>query len=72
MVDALEIITCLSVLHIQSMKGRYMNKLAKTILRPEMNISSCIYDRKATVNSTIENHRQWRTTRLDIAEFLET
>ena len=25
-----------------------------------------------TVNSTIENHRQWRTTRKDIAEFLET
>ena len=26
----------------------------------------------STVNSTIENHRQWRTTRKDIAEFLET
>ena len=25
-----------------------------------------------TVNSTMENHRQWRITRKDIAEFLET
>ena len=24
-----------------------------------------------TMNSTMENHRQWRTTRKDIAEFLE-
>ena len=25
-----------------------------------------------SVNSTMENHRQWRITRRDIAEFLET
>ena len=29
------------------------------------------YEKITTVNSTIENHRQWRTTRKDIAEFLE-
>ena len=27
---------------------------------------------RCTVNSTIENHRQWRITRKDIAKFLET
>ena len=27
--------------------------------------------KKYTVNSTMENHRQWRITREDIAEFLE-
>ena len=28
--------------------------------------------KSSTVNSTMENHRQWRITRRDIAEFLES
>ena len=32
----------------------------------------CTTCHTSTVNSTMENHRQWRITRRDIAEFLET
>ena len=31
-----------------------------------------LFCKENTVNSTMENHRQWRITRKDIAEFLES